>query len=126
MKSIIFTVEKTDTGYSAYAKDYPVFTVGASMKELKRNMLDAINTWMEHKEKPAVKMSQIEVRLDLPQLFRYYKEINAKAIGHRIGMNNTLLSQYINGKKTPSRRQAEKIVSAIRELGNELAGIELR
>jgi hypothetical protein len=36
----------------------------------------------------------------LPQLFDYYKEINAKAISQRAGINQPLLSLYVNGKKT--------------------------
>jgi hypothetical protein len=36
-------VEKTKTGYSAYAEKYPVYTVGKSLSELKSNILEAVN-----------------------------------------------------------------------------------
>ncbi len=63
MKKIVFIVEKTNTGYSAFAKNYPAYTVGTTMKELKKNMLDAINSWFEYKGKPVVSASQIEARM---------------------------------------------------------------
>ncbi len=31
-------VEKTKTGYSAYAEKFPVYTVGTTLNELKANM----------------------------------------------------------------------------------------
>ena len=36
-------VERTKTGYSAYAEKYPVYTVGKSLQELKSNILEAVN-----------------------------------------------------------------------------------
>jgi hypothetical protein len=36
-------LERTQTEYSAYSLKYPVFTVGKSLQELKKNMLDALN-----------------------------------------------------------------------------------
>ena len=44
-------IEKTNTGYSAYADKYPVYTVGTSLEELKINMLDALNLFFEPKGK---------------------------------------------------------------------------
>jgi hypothetical protein len=44
-------VERTRTGYSAYAKNYPVFTVGVSMKELKKNMHEALNLYFAGKRR---------------------------------------------------------------------------
>jgi hypothetical protein len=125
MKKLSFIVEKTDTGFSAYAKDYPIYTVGDNMHELKSNMLDAANTWFDLKGIPAISDSQIDVQLDLPQFFSFYKEINAKAISKRIGMNETLLSQYVNGIKKPSSKQTARILQGIRSLGQELTSLEL-
>lgn len=47
MKKISIIVEKTETGYSAYAEDYPVYTVGSNLDELKSNILEAINLYFE-------------------------------------------------------------------------------
>lgn len=126
MRPIKFIVEKTRSGYSAYAVDkrYPLTTVGVTMEELKANMLDAVNSFMEFNELPEVGAGAIAIQIDMKQIFTYYKEINAKAIGKRAGINETLLSQYINGKKIPSEKQQMKILNSIHALGKELQALE--
>jgi hypothetical protein len=39
-------------------------------------------------------------------------------------MNETLLSQYVNGIKKPSQKQTEKILAGIKSLGKELQQLE--
>jgi predicted RNase H-like HicB family nuclease len=124
MKNITFVIEKTGTGFSAYAKEYPVYTTGDTLDELKENMTDAINSWFENKKLPEVTEKDIKVVIDMPHFFKYYKELNAKALSKRIGMNETLMSQYVTGKKTPSPQQAERILKGIKSLGQELAALE--
>jgi len=126
MKPVKFIVEKTFTGYSAYAKDdkYALTTVGDTINELKANILDALNSYMDFNGLPEVGNESIAVQIDLSQFFDYYKEINAKALAKRIGMNETLLSQYVNGIKEPSSRQTQKILSGIKSLGKELSSLE--
>lgn len=126
MKKIVFIVERTNTGYSAYAKDdkYPFGTTGSTMEELKANMIDAANTWFEHKKMPLIGKGDISIKIDLPQFFDYYKEINASALSQRIGMDRSLLAQYKNGTKQPSEKQIQKILSGIKSLGKELYTLE--
>lgn len=68
MKKFKFIIEKTATGFSAYAEDdkYPVFTTGASIAELKRNILEALNLLLEHTNEPAVTGESVLIKLDLP------------------------------------------------------------
>lgn len=40
-------------------------------------------------------------------------------------MNKTLLSQYVQGRKKPSEKQKQKILSGIHEIGQELSEINL-
>jgi len=40
-------------------------------------------------------------------------------------MNPTLISQYVQGHKTPSKTQTEKIISGIHQIGKELSEISL-
>jgi hypothetical protein len=44
----------------------------------------------------------------------------------RIGMNPTLLSHYISGKKIPSGAQAKKIFKGVKAIGKELIELSLR
>lgn len=113
-------VEKTRTGYSAYAEKYAVATTGRNLDELKANILEALNLYLEDKGR-VVTSDDIKVRLDLPQFFEFYRVINAKALSERIGMNQSLLAQYINGQKRPSASQTERIFKGVRQLGKELS-----
>ncbi len=44
---IKMVVERTKTGYSAYAEKYLVYTVGTTLEELKVNMLEALNLYFD-------------------------------------------------------------------------------
>jgi hypothetical protein len=115
-------VERTKTGYSAYAEKYPVFTVGKSLEELKANMLEALNLSFEGQGK-TITEKDLKITLDLPQFFEFYKVINAKALSERIGMNQSLLAQYIKGNKKPSPVQTQRILKGVQQIGSELAAI---
>jgi hypothetical protein len=115
-------VEKTKTGYSAYAEKYAVFTTGKDLNDLKLKMLEALNLYFEDSQKP-IELSNLHIHIDLPQFFNFYNVINAKAFSERIGMHQTLLAQYIHGNKKPSPKQTERMLKGVQELGRELAGI---
>ena len=123
-KKIIMTVEKTDTGFSAYSEDYPIFTTGQSIPELINSAYEATEFYFEE-EKVKVEPNDIKFEIDFQQFFKYYKVINAKFLAEKIGMNATLLSQYVSGTKKPSPKQTEKILSGIHKIGQELSGINL-
>ncbi len=116
-------VEKTRTGYSAYATKGMTFTVGKDLEELKKNILEVVNLSLEDQGKTAT-VDDIKVTLDLPQFFSFYKVINAKALSERIGMNQSLLAQYIKGNKKPSIAQKKRILKGVHQVGRELAAIK--
>jgi len=117
-KKIIVTIEKTDTGFSACAKDHPVVTRGSTMNELIDNCIEAFSLYFEDREfYPA----ELSFEIDFQQFFRYYKVINSKALAEKIGMNPTLLSQYVRGHKKPSPDQSRRILYGINRIGQELA-----
>jgi predicted RNase H-like HicB family nuclease len=116
-------VEKTKTGYFAYAEKYPVYTIGNSLEELKGNMLESLNLHFEKQNKTVIE-SDLKITLDLPQFFEFYKVINAKALSERIGINQSLLAQYIKGIKTPSPTQTQRILKGVQQVGKELAAIQ--
>ncbi len=68
MKNIVFVVEKTGTGYAAHAENYPAFTTGSNIAELKANILNTVNSWFELKEQPEASEAAIKLQFDLPQL----------------------------------------------------------
>lgn len=123
-KKIKMIVEKTDTGLSAFATDYPIFTTGRTIPELFDNALEAANLYFEENGFQ-ITHQNLKFELDFQQFFQYYKVINAKFLADKIGMNPTLLSQYVQGHKKPSDKQIEKILMGIHQIGQELSEINL-
>nr|WP_287935839.1 type II toxin-antitoxin system HicB family antitoxin [Algoriphagus sp.] len=124
MKKYWMIVEKTDTGFSAYSEDFPVFTTGDSMNEVLDNSVEALNLYFEEINQ-IIKPEQIKLEIDFQQFFQYYNVINAKILAEKIGMNPTLLSQYVSGKKKPSEAQSQKILTGINRIGKELSELKL-
>ena len=97
--------------------------MGKTLDELKANILEAVNLLLEKSGK-SVKEGDLKIVLDLPQFFEFYKVINAKALSERIGMNQSLLAQYIKGIKKPSSNQINRILKGVWQVGKELADIQ--
>jgi predicted RNase H-like HicB family nuclease len=123
-KKIKFTVEKTDTGFSAFSEVYPIFTTGKTFTELLKNSVEAMNLYLTDQDYQVVEKN-IEFEVDLHQFFKYYRVINSKFLAQRIGMNETLLFQYVQGRKKPSQKQTNKILQGIQQVGRELSNLNL-
>jgi DNA-binding transcriptional regulator YdaS (Cro superfamily) len=123
-RKIKMLVEKTDTGYSAFAEGIPVYTTGRTIPELIGNALKAANLYLEE-EGVQIRRQNLKFEIDFRQFFQYYKVINAKFLAGRIGMNPTLLSHYVQGRKKPSPAQVSKILAGIHQIGQELSEINL-
>jgi predicted transcriptional regulator len=119
-----FIIERTKTGYSAYEHKHPIFTTGETILELQMNALEAANLYLEDQGK-IVTRSNLDFEIDFKQFFEFYKVINSKHLAQRIGMNESLLSQYVTGKKKPSKKQIERIIDGLHEIGKELLEINL-
>ena len=123
-KKIKVTVEKTDTGFSAFCVNYPIFTTGRTIPELIDNAFEAANLYFEE-DNIELTHDNLRFEIDFKQFFQYYKVINSKFLADKIGMNPTLLSQYVQGHKKPSEKQTEKILFGIHQIGQELSEINL-
>lgn len=123
-KKIEMIIEKIKTGFSAYSTQYAISTVGKTIADLINNANEAVYFYFEEFD---IKISpnKIHYNIDFKQFFKYYKVINAKFLAEKIGMNPTLLSQYVQGHKKPSEQQTEKILLGIHQIGSELAEINL-
>jgi len=123
-KKIKMIVEKTKTGFSAFSEDYPIFTTGRTIPELMENALEAANLCFED-EKVIITQENLRFEIDFKQFFLHYRVLNSKFLADKIGMNPTLLSQYVQGRKKPSETQTEKILLGIHQIGQELSEINL-
>ena len=121
-RKIQVVIEKSVTGFSAFTEVYPIFTTGTTMNELIDNTIEAFSLYFENEKfNPA----QIGFEIDFKQFFQYYKVLNSKALAEKIGMNPTLLSQYVRGHKKPSEQQSRRILYGINQIGQELAEIKV-
>src|SRR5690606_2134861 len=111
------TIIKEDAGYSAHTtigKNF-IATQGDDFEELKENILEALNITFED-QGFVYEVDEIKFTLDLASFFAFYKVINAKALSERIGMNQSLLAQYIKGIKKPSAAQTRRILSGVHQI----------
>ena len=47
MRKVKLVVEKTTTGYSAYAEKYPVYTTGKDLTDLVNHIVEALNFYFQ-------------------------------------------------------------------------------
>ena len=57
------------------------------------------------------------------KVFLSHPELNAAAIGRRLGISQSLMAQYINGMKKPSKEREALILNEIAVLADELKSI---
>ena len=59
----------------------------------------------------------------LYKLFMAHPELNVSALARRMGISQSLMAQYISGKKKPSESRLNLIYETIREVGKELIAV---
>jgi len=117
-------VIKEDLGYSATSSigNNFVATEADSFVELKTKMLEALHFTFEEVDRNYT-LNDLSFEFDLESFFDFYKVINAKALSERIGMNQSLLAQYIKGIKKPSPAQTKRILQGVQQIGKELTEV---
>jgi len=132
-KSVTIIVEKASDGFTAYVPELPgCVTFGNSLDEIKENIREAITLQLEGMIEDGEEVPfnlredfNIELKLDVAQVFNLYQSINSTGFAKRIGMNQSLLSQYVNGIKKPSEKQARRILEGVVNFGRELSHIQV-
>ena len=118
MQTVNFYVEKTNTGFSAYSEDFGIVATGKTLKALERDAQDGLEGQCEvTNENP--KDFQVEYTYDFATLFEVFR-LNVDSVADYIGINPTLMSQYINQKKVPSKKQKNRIESGIHSYAKAL------
>ena len=56
----------------------------------------------------------------ISRIFLSHPELNASAVGRRLGISQSLMAQYINGTKKPSKEREQLIKKEIASIGKEL------
>lgn len=133
MKTVEVIVEHAGNNLSAYIEGAPVITVGNDVKEIEKNMKEAIELYLESCKE--MNIAPVEVlqgeftlkfKIDAATFINYYSNIFTKAALSRItGINERQLWHYAAGVHKPRKQQLEKIQKGINALTEELAAINL-
>lgn len=117
-------VIKEGVGYSATTTIGSDFITAESdtFDNLKISILQAINFAFEE-DGTTYDIEDLNFEFDLESFFDFYRVINAKALSERIGMNQSLLAQYIRGIKKPSPAQIRRILQGVQQIGRELTEV---
>ena len=59
----------------------------------------------------------------ISRIFLSHPELNASAVGRRLGISQSLMAQYINGTKKPSKERERLIMDEILLISQELQSI---
>ena len=109
--------------------DAPIFTVGKDLKEIEKNIREAIELYLEDNPNPCPALSkeyELIFKIDAATFINYYSNVFTKAALSRItGINERQLWHYAAGVHKPRRKQAEKMQNGIKSLTHELESIQL-
>ncbi len=124
MKKIKFIVEKGPDGYGAYREEEGnlIATMGDNLAELKANIIEAYNLY---DPKAKIIEEQIVLAYDLPSFFKLNKFISPSGFATTLKMNKGQLSDYINGKRKPSEKQAKRILIAAKDMARNILEMEI-
>lgn len=129
-------VEKSNEGiYWGTTQNIPgsVTADGSTLDELKENLKDAIELYIEtaeeHRKEIDSKLKNgfnFEIEIQLSELFKQLKVLNKTEFANRIGVNPALMRQYATDKSVyVSEKRAKEIQKGLRDLGEELLSIKL-
>nr|DAY90400.1 MAG TPA: antitoxin [Caudoviricetes sp.] len=133
MKTVEVIVEHAGNNLSAYIEGAPVITVGNDVKEIEKNMKEAVELYRESCKEMNIAPVEIlqgeftlKFKIDAATFINYYSSIFTKAALSRItGINERQLWHYAAGVHKPRKQQLEKIQKGINALTEELAAINL-
>ena len=133
MKTVEVIVEHAGNNLSAYIEGAPVITVGNDVKEIEKNMKEAVGLYLESCNEMNIAPVEIlqgeftlKFKIDAATFINYYSSIFTKAALSRItGINERQLWHYAAGVHKPRKQQLEKIQKGINALTEELAAINL-
>ena len=133
MKTVEVIVENAGNNLSAYIEGAPVITVGNDVKEIEKNMKEAVELYLESCKEMNITPVEIlqgeftlKFKIDAATFINYYSSIFTKAALSRItGINERQLWHYAAGVHKPRKQQLEKIQKGINALTEELAAINL-
>ena len=134
MRTVTIIIERAENNYSAYIEGIDgVTATGATLDEIKNNMLESIKALVESCEEfgcelPEELKGEYELRfkMDAQSFLDFYAGVFSKSGLERLtGINQKQLWHYASGNRIPRAEQRLKLESALHKLGEELLSITL-
>lgn len=132
MKQVKALIERGDDGtYGVYIKDNPLnygihgngMTVQEAIEDFKQSYLDMKEIYEE--EGDFFIEAEFTFSYDLPSFLQFYsKYFSYAALSRLTGVNETQLSQYVQGYRNPSPKTAKKIEEKLNDFGKELSQVK--
>lgn len=133
VKIVHVSVEKHKDGtYWGVTQNVPgvVTAYGATLAELQKNLTAAYKDYyelaVELQEDYVSDLSEhpeFSYKLNLKSVFELLPEVKISNIAEKANINASLLRQYKTGKQEASLEQANKVLKALHQLGNELLSV---
>ena len=129
---IISVVEKTENGFSAFLEGVDgVVAAGKALDEVKKLLIEALEMHIETSKElgeliPEILNGDYEIifQMDIPSLFEWLSgRISQTGLARIVGINNTLVHQYVTGVKKPGPKQRMKIEQNLHEFAYDLQKI---
>lgn len=132
MEKIIMVIEKSKDFYDAYSENCEgIYAAGGSIDEVKKDTEAAISLIKRdypESEWPAPLRGdyEIEWKLDVPSFLEYYKDyLSLSGLEKITGINQKQLSNYLNRRARPRKKQVERISEGLRKFATELLSVTL-
>ena len=132
MEKIIMIIEKSKDLYCAYSDNCDgIYAAGDTLEEAKADTYKAIegikrNLPVDRWPEQIKGDFEIEWKFDVPSFLEYYSSfISLAGMEKMTGINQKQLSNYLNHRAVPRKKQADRIITGIHRFAHELLSITL-
>ena len=132
MEKIVMVISASKDSFGAYSENCEgIFAAGDTLEETKADTYEAIRlikkNLPEERWPEQIKGEfEIEWKFDVPSFLEYYSSfISLAGMEKLTGINQKQLSNYLNHRAVPRRKQADRIVTGIHKFAHELLSITL-
>ena len=132
MEKIIMIIEKSKDLYCAYSDNCDgIYAAGDTLEEAKADTYKAIegikrNLPVDRWPEQIKGDFEIEWKFDVPSFLEYYSSfISLAGMEKMTGINQKQLSNYLNHRAVPRKKQADRIITGIHRFAHEWLSITL-
>lgn len=130
MEKIIMNISASKNHFGAFSENCDgIYAAGDTIEETKNDVYTAIqlikeNLPEERWPKQIKGEFEIEWHFDIPSFLAYYSGYMSLAgMEKATGINQKQLSNYLNHRAAPRRKQADRIINGIHKFAKELLSI---